>query len=108
MFWPWLIAVQACRINIDRLHVDSRVGIGFQEDKRIMMLRAPLQRLGTASAGNPDGRVGFLQRCFKGVDDPEMVMGAVPAERSGRGPCLDNQVVGFLEALAIVKRISIG
>jgi hypothetical protein len=38
MFRPWLIAIGARRIRIDRLHVNRRVGIGFQEDKRIMML----------------------------------------------------------------------
>src|SRR6266705_2944358 len=104
MFWPWLIAIGAGRIGIDRLHVDRRIGIGFQEDERIMMLRTPLQGLGTAGAGNPDRRVGFLQRRFEGIDHPEMVMGAFPAERSGGGPGLDNQVVRFLKALTVVER----
>ena len=89
-------------------HLHGHLRVGFEIDVGIMMARRPFERLGTADAGDPDRRMGLLQRPFERIHDPEMIMLALPSERAGRGPGLDHEVVRFLEALAIMHRIGVG
>ena len=74
---------------------------GGQQDQRVRLLGGPLDRLDADGGGNPDGRVGLLERPRPGIDIAIVVVFALPAPGAGGGPCLDEEVVGFLEALPV-------
>ena len=75
---------------------------------RIAMLGGPADRFRAHHAGNPDGRMRFLERAHPRVDDPVLVVSARPAERARRGPRLDDHVVGLVEPFAVVGGIHVG
>src|SRR5262245_57933843 len=74
---------------------------------RIAMPGGPLGCFRAGGAGYPDRRVGFLNGHNPGIDDTIMIMLALPAEGPRRSPGLDDQVVRFFEALAVIGRIGV-
>ena len=72
------------------------------------MLGRPLGRLRAGGAGHPYRRVGLLDGHHPGIDHPEVVVLALPAEGAGGGPGLDDQVVALLEPLPVVDGIAVG
>ena len=108
VFRAGFVADGAGVLGVDFLHVLGGLYVGFQEDVGVVMLGAPDQRLRAAGAGNPDRRVRLLHRNLEGVDHAEVVVLALPAPGAGFGPGLHHQVVGFLEPLAVEKRVGVG
>ena len=49
-----------------------------------------------------------MPRQLKWVDHPKVVMFAFPAKWPRRRPGLENEVVGLLEALAVMHRVDVG
>ena len=49
----------------------------------------------------------LLQRAHEWIDHAELIVLAFPAEGAGRSPCLDDEVVGFLEAVTVIDRIGV-
>ena len=74
----------------------------------VLVLRGPDYRFRRGHAGNPDGRVRFLQRHHPRVDHPVVVVLAFVAERAGLGPGVDDDVVRLVEPLAVVQRVGVG
>ena len=72
------------------------------------MLRGPDDGFFAEHAWDPDPRMWFLKWNSPGIDDAMLVMGAFPAEGAGFGPDLRDQVVRFLEPLAIEGRVDTG
>src|SRR5690349_13055043 len=70
--------------------------------------RGPADRLRAQDAGRPDRRVWLLQWQLPRIDDAQVIVLAFPAEGSGHGPGLLDQREGFLEPLAVVRRIGVG
>src|SRR5206468_8949042 len=68
----------------------------------------PHRRLGARGAGDPDGRMWLLQWQAPGVHVAEVVVPAFPAKRPGIRPALQDQIVAFLEALAVVYGVRVG
>ena len=79
-----------------------------ERDVGIAMLRRPHDGLAAGNPGNPDPRMRLLHRQRPRIDHAQLVMLAFPAPRPRRGPGLDDQVVGFLEALAVEGGIGVG
>ena len=65
------------------------------------MLGGPAHCLDADGGGYPDLRMGLLVGAHPGVHVSVVVVLALPAEGSGVGPCLDNEVMRFLESLAV-------
>src|SRR4029453_8071726 len=86
----------------------GRVDGGAERDVRGTLLRRPDDRLLAEHAGDPDSRVGLLERYRPRVDHAMLIVGSLPAEGAGLGPRLDDQVVRFLEALAVENRVYAG
>ena len=105
---PRFVAVFPRRFGVNRLHILRPLGVGFQENVGIVALGAPDQRFRAARAGDPNRRMRLLQRHLEGVDHPEVVMVALPAEGPRRGPGFEHQVVGFLKAFPVVQRVGVG
>src|SRR6516162_6354057 len=80
----------------------SRLDRGVECDVGIALLRRPYDRLLAQDAGNPNARVGLLQRHRPRVDDAMLVMCALPAERPLARPGGDDQIMRLLEAFAVV------
>ena len=72
------------------------------------LLGGPADGLGAEDAGRPDRRMRLLQRQLPRIDDAQMVVLALPAERAGHGPGLLDEVEGFLESLAVIGGIGVG
>src|SRR5262245_50099322 len=92
------------------IHVKELFGHVERSEKchvRIAMPGGPLGCFRAGGAGHPDGRVRFLNGHNPGIDDTIMIMLALPAEGPRRGPSLDDQVVRFLKALAVIGRIGV-
>ena len=68
------------------------------------MAGGPHHRFGAAESGEPDGRVWFLHGEDPGVDLPVVVILALVAEGARLRPALNDQVVGFLEAVTVLWR----
>src|ERR1700752_575899 len=86
----------------------GRLDRGVERDVRIALLRRPDNRLLAQDAGDPNARVGLLQRHRPRVDDAVLVMRALPAERPLARPGGDDQIMRLLEALAVVGRVAPG
>src|SRR5436305_6787217 len=83
----------------------GRLDGGVERDIRIALLRRPDDRLLAQHAGNPDSRIGLLQRHRPWVDDAVLVVRALPAERPFARPRRDDQIMRLFEALAVEGRI---
>ena len=70
--------------------------------------RRPADRLRTQDAGRPDRRVRFLQRQLPRIDDAQVIVLALPAERAGHGPGLLDQREGLFEPLSVVGGVGVG
>src|SRR6185312_6778389 len=79
----------------------SRFKFGREHDVGVSMLCRPGDGVAAQDTGNPDRRVRLLIRARPRVYVPVVVVLALPAERSRVCPCLDDEVVGFLEALPV-------
>ena len=86
----------------------GRLDLGAERDVGVALLRRPDDRLLAEHAGNPHARVRLLQRHRPRVHHAVLVVRALPAERPGLRPRLHDQVVGLLEALAVVGRVHAG
>src|SRR5262249_24388546 len=86
----------------------GRLDGGAERDVGVALLRGPDDRLLAEHAGNPYPGMGLLQRHRPRVHDAMLVVRAFPPERAGLGPGLDDQVVRFLEALAVESRVDAG
>ena len=84
-----------------------RLQIRRQHDVRVAVLGRPLDRVAAHDAGNPDLRVRVLQRTRPRVHVAEVVVLALPAERPGRAPGLDHEIVRLLEALPVERRMRV-
>ena len=78
--------------------LDRRV----ERDIGIALLGRPDDRLLADDAWDPHARIGLLQGQRPRIDDAVLIVRALPAERTGHGPGLHDQVVRLLEALAVV------
>src|SRR5437667_3980043 len=86
----------------------GRLDLGAQRDVWIALPGGPDDRLLAEHAGNPVAWVRRLQRHRPWVHHAVLVVRALPAERPGLGPRLDDQRMGLLEALAVVGGIDAG
>src|SRR5580700_11912689 len=86
----------------------GRLDRGVERDVGIALLRRPDDRLLAQDAGNPDARIGLLQRHRPRVDDAVLVVLALPAERPLPAPGGGDEVVRFLETLAVERRVDAG
>ena len=102
-----LIADFVGRVSVDALCVADYIGVGFEEDVRIVALRGPYHRLWACAARHPDWRVRSLKRAHEWVHHAELVVLAFPAKWAGCRPCLDDEVVSFLKAVAVVDRVGV-
>src|SRR4051812_33915634 len=68
----------------------SRLDGGVQRDVRIAMLARPDDRFAAEYARDPDAWVGLLERERPRIDDPVLIVGALPPKRPGLGPDLDD------------------
>src|ERR1700693_4727113 len=71
------------------------------------LLSAPSNRLGAKGAGNPHLRMRLLIGQRPRIHMAIVKMFALIAPGTGPGPRLDDEVVGFLEVLAVVSRIGV-
>ena len=77
---------------------------GRQHQIRVAVLGRPGHRVAAHHAGNPDRRVRGLVGARPGIHVAVVVVLALPAERAGLRPGLDDEVVRLLEALPVVGR----
>src|SRR5215831_7586134 len=84
--------------------VDGRA----ERDVRIALARGPDDRLLAQHARNPHARVRLLQRDRPRIYHPVLVVRALPAEGARLRPRADDQVVRFLEALAVEGGVDAG
>src|SRR5580704_6402549 len=92
------------RIIVDLPDLLGALDRGVERDVRIAMLRRPDDRLGADDPGDPHPRIGLLQGHRPGIDDPMLVMRALPAERPLAGPGGDDQIMRLLETVAVERR----
>ena len=71
----------------------------------MLVLGGPNHALGGAGAGEPNVGAGLLHGNDPRVDGAVVVVLALVAEGAGLGPALDDEVVGFLEAGAVLGGI---
>ena len=86
------------------VHIESvlrRAETGCEQHERVAVLSRPAHGLHADGGRNPYLRMRLLVRAHPGVHVAVVIVLALPAERSGVRPCLDNEVVRLLEALAI-------
>src|SRR5215472_17341196 len=81
---------------------------GAERDVGIALTRRPDDGLLAEHARNPHARMRLLQRHRPRVDHAVLVVRALPAEGARLRPRADDQVVRFLEALAIKGRVDPG
>src|SRR5215510_3829751 len=74
-------------------------------DIRIALLRRPDDRFLADHTRYPHARIRLLQWKSPRIDDSVLIVRALPAEWSGHGPGLDDQVVSLFEALAVVSGV---
>ena len=86
----------------------GRVDGGGERDVRISLLRGPHHRLLAQHARDPHARVRLLERHRPRVHHALLVVRALPAERPGLGPRANDEIVGLLEALAVVGGVHAG
>src|SRR6516165_5972615 len=86
----------------------GRLDRGVERDIGIALLGRPDDGLFAQHPGDPNPRVGLLQRHRPGVDDAVLVMRALPAEWPLARPRRDHQIVRLLEALTVVGRADPG
>src|SRR5207245_7626478 len=78
----------------------GRLDRGVERDVGIALLRRPDDRLLAQDAGNPNARIGLLQRHRPRVDDAVLVVRALPAERPLARPGGDTQIMRLMDAFA--------
>src|SRR5918999_4555912 len=103
-----LIAVFPGRLAVNPHHIPGGLDVRLEVDVWVVAFRTPDQRLRAAGAGDPDGRMRLLEWRLKGVHHPELVVLPLPAKRPRRCPRLDDQLVGFLETLAVIYGVAVG
>src|SRR5713226_8445828 len=86
----------------------GRLDGGAQRDVGVALLRRPHDRLLAEHARDPDPRVRLLQRHRPRVHHAMLVVRALPPERPGLRPRLDDQLVRLLEALAVERGVDAG
>ena len=92
------------RVDVDLFQFLGQSNQRAQVHVSVLMLGGPDHAFWTATAGEPDGRVGFLHRQDPGVNDPSLVVLAFEPERSGLSPAFDYQVVGLFEPVSVLSR----
>src|SRR5262245_58129024 len=70
------------------------------------MSRRPDHTFRATGAGEPDIGVGLLHRFDPGIDGTIMIVLAFVAKWPRSGPALDDQVVGLLEPLEVLRRVN--
>ena len=81
---------------------DDAVGLldrGIERDIGVAVPGRPDDGLAADDAGNPDPRIGFLQRQRPGIHHPVLVMRAFPAEGAWLRPGFHDEVMRLLEPL---------
>src|SRR5262252_2649958 len=81
---------------------------GAERDVGIALTRGPDDGLLAEHAGDPHARMRLLQRHCPRVDHAMLIVRALPAERALLRPRADDQVVRFLEALAVESGVDAG
>ena len=104
MLGPGFIALFPGGVIVDLVHLLGQIDLAGQHDVGITMPGRPLHGLPAGSTGHPNRRIGLLQRDGPGVHVPVVEVLALPAERAGGRPCLDEEVVGLFEALPVEVR----
>src|SRR5215813_30667 len=72
------------------------------------VLGGPYYALRATSPRKPDVRVGLLHGQHPGVDRPVLVVLPLIAERPGRGPAFDDEIVGFLKPSPVLRGVNAG
>ena len=104
MLGAGLVPELGCRVVVHVEGVPGRAELGRQQHERVAVLRRPSNSLDTDRRWDPDLGVRLLVRPHPGVHVAIVVVLALPSERSGIGPSLDDEVVRLLEALAVEHR----
>src|ERR1700736_4157960 len=79
----------------------GRLDRGVERDVGIALLRRPDESLLAQDGGDPNARIGLLQRHRPRIDDAVLVMRALPAERPLARPGANDQIMRLVEALAV-------
>src|SRR5262245_43850586 len=91
------------RLVVNTLQLFGEVKQRAQIHVWIAMFRGPDNALRTASAREPDGRMGFLHRHNPRIGHTVREMPTFPAERARGRPALEDQIVGFFKALTVFR-----
>src|SRR5262249_39911098 len=93
------------------VELPDALGVGdrrVERDVGVALLRRPDDGLFADNAGDPHPRIGLLQRQRPRVHHAVLIVRALEAERAGQGPCLDDQIMRLLEALAVEGGVHAG
>ena len=89
-------------VNVDLLEPLGGVHQSAEVHVGVLVLGGPDDAFGAAGAGEPDVGAGLLHGHHPRVDGAVVVVLALVAEGAGLGPALDDEVVGLLEAGAVL------
>ena len=95
-------------VDVDLFEFFGEADEGAEVHIGVLAGGGPDYAFGAAAAGEPDRGMGFLDGQHPGVDDAVVVETAFEAEGAGLGPAFDDQVVGFLEAVAVFGGVDAG
>src|SRR5208283_406740 len=88
-------------IAVDIPQLDGRLQAGAEAEVEIAMPRAPFDRFRTEHARNPDGRARLLIRGHPRINEAIVEILALPAERTRPRPGGEDNVMRFVEELAV-------
>src|SRR5262249_40443466 len=98
-----LIAGLFCGLAVEIKPALGKIHWRQEGDIGITMLRGPFDGFSAADSRNPYWRMRLLERRCPRIDVAEVKMLPLPAKRARLGPGLDNQILGFLKGLPILR-----
>src|SRR5262249_5288660 len=96
-----------CLVSVDVPQIACRSNRGAQPNVGIAMFRTPPDRLRAQHARNPNRRMGLLIGQGPGIHMPVMEMLALIAPGARSRPRLNNEVMRFVEVLAVISGVGV-